>query len=93
MTLVEFLVLLVVAAIIGAIGEALAGYSLGGCAMSIVVGFVGAIIGRWMQTLLKMPGWLPVEAGGNTISVVWAVIGAAVFVLALRLIRGRKRVV
>ena len=45
MTLIQFLILLVVAAICGAIGQSLAGYSLGGCLVSAVVGFVGAYIG------------------------------------------------
>ncbi len=41
----EFLILLLVAAIIGSLGQAIGGYSTPGCAMSIVIGFVGAIIG------------------------------------------------
>ena len=35
MTLVQFLVLLFVAAVCGAIGQSLAGYSLGGCLVSL----------------------------------------------------------
>ena len=45
MTLVGLLVLLLIAAICGGIGQSLAGYSLGGCLVSIVVGFIGAWIG------------------------------------------------
>ena len=43
MTLVGLLVLLLIAAICGGIGQSLAGYSLGGCLVSIVVGFIGAL--------------------------------------------------
>jgi uncharacterized membrane protein YeaQ/YmgE (transglycosylase-associated protein family) len=90
MSLVEFLILLLVAAIIGAIGEALAGYSAGGCAMSIVVGFVGAIIGRWLPQALGLPLFITVNAGGVKFPIIWSIIGSALFVLALRLILGRR---
>ena len=48
MTLIGFLVLLVVAAIAGGLGQAIAGYSLGGCLVSSLVGFIGAFIGLWL---------------------------------------------
>ena len=93
MTLVDFLVLVLVAAIIGALGEALAGYSLGGCATSAIVGFIGALLGHWLRMTLHMRPFLPVHAGDRSIDIVWSVIGAAVFVLLLRLLRGRRAVV
>ena len=43
MTLIDFVLLLIVAAICGSLGQALAGYSYGGCLLSAVVGFVGAL--------------------------------------------------
>jgi uncharacterized membrane protein YeaQ/YmgE (transglycosylase-associated protein family) len=86
----DFLLLLLVAAIIGSIGQAIAGYSTPGCAMSIVIGFVGAFIGRWLQAQLKLPMFLPVSVGGTTFPVIWSVIGAALLVLLLRLVLGRR---
>ena len=90
MSLGHFLVLLLVAAIIGAIGEAIGGFSPGGLAMSIVVGFVGAYIGTWLRIHLHMPEFIPLKIDGDEISVVWSVIGAALFVLLLRLVMGRR---
>jgi uncharacterized membrane protein YeaQ/YmgE (transglycosylase-associated protein family) len=90
MELWDFLLLLLVAGIIGGLGQAIAGYSTPGCAMSIVIGFVGAFVGRWLQTQLKLPEFLPVKVGGTTFPIVWSVIGAALLVLALRLILGRR---
>ena len=55
MTLVGLLVLLLIAAICGGIGQSLAGYSLGGCLVSIVVGFIGAWIGLWIAGRLGLP--------------------------------------
>jgi uncharacterized membrane protein YeaQ/YmgE (transglycosylase-associated protein family) len=91
MSLGEFVVLFIVAAIIGAIGEGLAGYSLGGCLMSAVVGWVGALIGHWLRGVLNMGTLLPVTVAGRTIDIVWAVIGAALFVFVLGLIRRPRR--
>ena len=48
MTLVDFLILAIVAAICGMIGESLVGYSVGGCVVSAVIGYVGAFIGLWV---------------------------------------------
>ena len=93
MSLGEFVVLFIVSAIVGGIGEALAGYSLGGCAVSAVVGFIGALIGHWIRGALHMGSLLPVHVGGRTVDIVWAVIGSAVLVFALSMIRGRRAVV
>jgi uncharacterized membrane protein YeaQ/YmgE (transglycosylase-associated protein family) len=91
MNLVEFLLLLLVAGIIGALGQALGGYSAPGCAMSIVIGFVGALIGRWLQHQFGLPTWLTVDVGGPVkFPVVWSVLGAALLVVVLRLIMGRR---
>lgn len=86
----EFLVMLLVAAIIGALGQAIAGYSTPGCAMSIVIGFVGALLGRWAQKAFALPNYLPLKLGGTSFPIVWSILGSAVFVLVLRLILSRS---
>jgi uncharacterized membrane protein YeaQ/YmgE (transglycosylase-associated protein family) len=47
MTLTGILILLLIAGIVGGLGQTISGYSFGGCLMSIVVGFVGAYLGIW----------------------------------------------
>ncbi len=42
MTLLEFLLLLVIAGICGSVGQAIGGSSRGGCLVSIALGFIGA---------------------------------------------------
>lgn len=95
MTLTEFLVLLIIAAICGAVGQALAGFSLGGCFVSIVVGFIGAYIGIWIAGKFGLPEFFAITVGGKTFPVIWAVIGSAVLTLVIGLIRraifGRDR--
>lgn len=91
MTLVDFLLLLFVAAVIGAIGQAIAGFSTPGCLMSAVIGFIGAIIGHWMQKQFGLPAFIaPIKVAGQSFNPVWSVLGAAVFVLILRLVLGRR---
>ncbi len=93
MTLVQFLVLLVVAAVCGAIGQSLAGYSLGGCLVSAFVGFVGAFLGLWLAHELKLPEVLTVQIGGESFPIVWSIVGSAILALAVGLLTRRRYVV
>ena len=91
MTLIQFLVLLLVAAICGAIGQALAGYSLGGCLVSVVVGFLGAFIGLWLARQLKLPEIFTVQIGGEAFPIVWSIVGSFLFALVVSLLSRRRR--
>ena len=87
MTLMGFLVLLLIAAICGSIGQALAGYDLGGCLVSIVVGFIGAYLGLWLAGKLGLPRLFEINIQGESFPVLWAIIGSAVFTLIMALLR------
>ncbi len=90
MSLIDFIILLIVAGIIGAIGQSLAGFSRTGCLGSIALGFIGALIGVWLSRALHLPELLNVNIGGTVFPVIWSIIGAALFVALLGLItRGR----
>lgn len=89
MTLVELILLILVGAICGAIAEMLVGYSPGGFLASVVIGFLGALIGGWLAPRLGLPSLLAVHIGGYTIEILWAIIGAIVLLLILSLFRGR----
>jgi uncharacterized membrane protein YeaQ/YmgE (transglycosylase-associated protein family) len=82
-------VLIVIAAICGAIGRALAGGG-GGLITSIVIGFVGAFIGPWVAHQLKLSEPLMVHVSGEPFPILWSIIGAALFVAFLHLISGRR---
>ena len=86
MSLISLLVLLVIAAICGAIGQALAGYSLGGCLVSIVVGFIGAFLGAWLARQFGLPTIFVVNVDGQPFPVVWSIIGSAIFALIIGLL-------
>ena|SRR6476661_7576739 len=87
MTLFGFLVLLLIAAICGSIGQALAGYDLGGCLVSIVVGFIGAYLGTWVAAKFGLPRIFEITIDGRPFPVVWAVIGSALFTAVVALLR------
>jgi len=87
MTLIEFLVLLAIAAICGGIGQSLAGYDLGGCLVSIIVGFIGAYIGMWVANKMGLPEFFTVNIGGKSFPIIWSIIGSALFTLIVALLR------
>lgn len=87
MTIIGFLVLLLIAAICGGIGQSIAGYDLGGCLVSIVVGFIGAYIGLWMAAKMGWPRLFEVSIEGKPFPIVWAIIGSIAFTLLMALLR------
>ena len=89
MTLLDLLILLIVAAICGALGQAIGGYSRGGCFVSIALGFVGALVGLLLARLTGLPDLLALEVGDVHFPVVWSIIGAALFVALIGLMRRR----
>ena len=91
MSLVGFLLLLAIAAICGAIGQSISGYSLGGCFVSIVVGFIGAWLGPLIASEFNFPIFYTISIQGKEFPVVWSIIGSAIFSLVIGMItKGRK---
>lgn len=91
MTLPELFFLLLVAGICGAIGQAIAGYSRGGCLVSVAVGFIGAVIGTWLARQLVFPSLLTIEVGSTAFPLIWSVIGSVIFVALVNLVAVRPR--
>ncbi|KAB2846548.1 MAG: hypothetical protein F9K45_01625 [Melioribacteraceae bacterium] len=92
MSLIEFLILLVIAAISGGIGQGLAGYSFGGCFSSILVGFIGAWLGKWIMMEFDLPVLFSITLFGKSYPVVWSIVGSAVFAFGLGIItKGRQQ--
>jgi uncharacterized membrane protein YeaQ/YmgE (transglycosylase-associated protein family) len=89
MTLLDFLILLLVAGICGAIGQAISGFSRGGCLVSIALGFVGAVLGMWLARTLGLPELFAVRIGTTSFPIVWSIIGCALFVALISLLTRR----
>ena len=68
----------------------LGGFSYGGCIVSIIVGFVGAVIGTWIARQFGLPPFYVIQVDGEQFPIVWAIIGAAILSAVLGLLsRGR----
>ncbi len=91
MTLVEILILLVIAGICGGVAQALGGYSRGGCLVSIALGFIGAFLGVMISRWIGWNDILTIQIGEVRFPIVWSIIGATLFVLVVGLLRGRPR--
>lgn len=90
MSIESLLILLLVAGICGAVGQAIAGYSRGGCLVSIALGFIGALLGSWLAGAIGLPELFAVNIGGRPFPIVWSIIGAALFVAIISLITRRN---
>ena len=92
MSLLETLILLAIAGIVGALAEFLIGFSFGGMIGAIIVGVVGALIGNWLARLLHLPAILPIQVGTRTIELIWATLGSILLVGLLSALRARRAI-
>jgi len=89
MSVFSFLIMLVIAAISGSVGAALAGRKNTGCLPSIALGFIGAIVGMFIAQELHLPYFWTLNFGGHPFPIIWSVIGSALFVAVLNLFSKR----
>ncbi len=90
MGLFDVIILLIVAGICGSLGQAISGYSRGGCLVSIALGFVGALIGMWLARMLHLPELFAVRIGDTSFPIIWSIIGSALFVAVISLLTRRR---
>lgn len=90
MNWIELIILLIIAGICGAIGQALGGTARGGLLVDIALGFIGALFGLWMARGLHLPELLYVSVGAVHFPVFWSIIGAAIFMALLHVFTPRR---
>ncbi|MBI4881746.1 MAG: hypothetical protein HY812_19110 [Planctomycetes bacterium] len=90
MTPTEIVVLLIVAAVCGGIGQKIAGRGKGGCLTSIALGFIGALLGPRLAEILGLPELWILHVGDTRFPIIWSIIGSALFVAILGFISGRR---
>lgn len=88
-----FLILLLIAAVIGGVAQAIVGFNRGGLFVAIAIGFIGALIGVWIYHATGAPELLMVQVGDTQFPVVWSLIGGVVFVCFVSLFARPTRVV
>jgi uncharacterized membrane protein YeaQ/YmgE (transglycosylase-associated protein family) len=89
MTIIELLLLLVIAAIVGIIAERVTGYRSGGVLVSIAIGFIGAVFGSWLAERMGLPEIFTLNIGGVDFHLVWSLIGAILFLAVVALFSRR----
>ncbi len=91
MSLLGLFILAIVAAVAGAVGQALVGYSVGGCLASAVIGFVGAYLGWWLASQLGLPELWTIVIDGQPFPIIWAIVGSAILALIFGALRRPRR--
>jgi uncharacterized membrane protein YeaQ/YmgE (transglycosylase-associated protein family) len=89
--MIDILISLIIAGIAGSIGRSLSGFSRGGCIISIIAGFIGAMIGSWLSRELHLPDPFIITIRGSTYNILWTIIGAVIFTAVLSLITPDKK--
>jgi uncharacterized membrane protein YeaQ/YmgE (transglycosylase-associated protein family) len=84
------LILILIAALCGGIGQAIAGSVRGGLIVSTAIGFIGALVGPWVARALKLPEPFVVIIDRHPFPILWSIIGAALFVAVIHLFSRRS---
>lgn len=86
MSILRLVVLLLIAGVCGALGQAISGFSRGGCLVSIAIGFIGALLGMWLARQLGLPELFAIQIGTTSFPIIWSIIGSALFVAIITLL-------
>jgi uncharacterized membrane protein YeaQ/YmgE (transglycosylase-associated protein family) len=90
MTILDLVILLIIAGLCGALGQAITGFSRGGCLASIAIGFIGALFGMWIARQMGLPELFSITIGTTTFPIIWSIVGSALFVAIISLFTRRR---
>jgi uncharacterized membrane protein YeaQ/YmgE (transglycosylase-associated protein family) len=89
-TLPGLILFIVISAVCGAVGKAIAGGARGGLIVSTALGFIGAMIGPWVARKMKLPEPFMIDISGHPFPILWSIIGAALVVAILHIFSRRR---
>lgn len=75
MSILEFLILLAMAGLLGVASQHLMGTRLGGLFVSIFLGFVGAYLGKEMVSWFGLPVLVDLRIAGRSFPLIWSLLG------------------
>ena len=87
MSLGQLIVYVFIAVLCGFVGQRIAGRTVGGFLVSLVVGLVGCMVGGYLAAWLHAPEPLRLHVGNESISLLWAIIGATLVTFAVALMQ------
>jgi len=76
MSLLNVLLLLVIAGACGFAATKLMGAKRVNIILMIILGFIGAALGQWLAGFFHLPMFLQLNIGGQNFPLVWALIGS-----------------
>jgi uncharacterized membrane protein YeaQ/YmgE (transglycosylase-associated protein family) len=86
----SLLIFLIIAAVCGSIGRAIAGGTHSGCLVSTALGLIGAVLGSWIAHQLRLPELIVIQVGRHPFPILWSIVGSALFVAIVHLLSGRR---
>jgi uncharacterized membrane protein YeaQ/YmgE (transglycosylase-associated protein family) len=90
LSLSALILLLIIAALCGAIGSSIAGSRGVGLLTATALGFIGAMLGPLVARALNLREPFTVVVDGHPFPVVWSIVGAALLVALLHLTYRRR---
>jgi uncharacterized membrane protein YeaQ/YmgE (transglycosylase-associated protein family) len=73
---IEFLVLALIAGVCGLIASQLMGAKRINFVLLILLGFVGAFVGRWIAGVFNLPHFVTIHLAGESFPLLWAILGS-----------------
>ena len=90
LSLTQIVVWLVIALICGAVAQALLGYSHIGLLSATALGLLGALVGTWLASALRLPKMLIVSIFGVQAELLWCTVGAILVIALTQTLRSRR---
>ena len=90
LTLTQIGVWLLIALICGAVAQALLGYSHIGLLSATALGLLGALVGTWLASLLRLPSMLTINIFGVQAELLWCTVGAILVIALTQTLRSRR---
>ena len=90
LSLTQIVVWLVIALICGAVAQALLGYSHIGLLSATALGLLGALVGTWLASALRLPSMLTISIFGVQAELLWCTVGAILVIALTQTLRSRR---
>lgn len=75
MSVADFIIMLVLAALLGAVSQRILGFQMGGWILATVLGFLGVLLGRWVVYQFGFWEPIPIYVRGRPFPLMWCMIG------------------
>jgi len=78
MTVIDLILLLLLAGILGVVSQKITGIQPGGLIMSVLLGFIGAWLGRGIEVWLGIRDPIHLDIAGSRFPLLWSILGGMI---------------